>query len=245
MAKLREKALVTCSHSCAYNDPIRIYNNSEAQKGRKGSFRGRQHSEASKARMRLSKVDKVGNRKGSTHTDATKQKISKAVRSRLQSDPEKYKAGCRKGYMRKVAQGYAVTGHNYNLESLFFLQEIDSMIPFSCNYAPKEKAIRVTATHCRYADFYCEDLKLIIEWDEESHFSKQHIRDDKHREKQILHALGDDWKIIRIREKEYTGYDKYKRNQYIKGVIDRRSAEVQSCLYDLRSIAYEPTNCRT
>jgi hypothetical protein len=51
-------------------------------------------------------------------------------------------------------------------------------------------------------DYYCLDLKFIIEWDEPPHFSKRQLEADAIRQDNILRVLGEGWTFLRWSQRD-------------------------------------------
>lgn len=213
-----------CSPACAGHDARKVEAAAAKNRGKPGSMTGRKLTPEQREKISASKRGKIGSRAGCKISEASRERMRAAVRARIAADPLKYSADCRKGYLRKVSSGFAVVGHNYNTSSIPYLKEIaEQLAPRECFYAPQEKAIRISKGVYKYPDFYCEDLKLIIEWDEEHHFNKENQEQDLAREEAITNSLGREWLIFRIRAKDYERKSSDERQLIIQEVIDRRS----------------------
>ncbi len=51
-------------------------------------------------------------------------------------------------------------------------------------------------------DYFDEEKKVIIEWDEQCHFTPKQIEKDKIRQERILNKLGNEWGFIRWNEND-------------------------------------------
>lgn len=211
-----------CSVACHMTDSAFHEQVAKQNRGRTGTFTGKTQSNTSKRKMSIAASARPSNRRGATHSEDTRRLLSKRVRERIAKDPDKYSAQCRKGYLSKVALGHAVSGHNYNPKSISYLQEIAGWLaPHICTFAPRERSIKVAPRRYRYVDFYCEKLKLIIEWNEDHHYWAGGRDRDQQRLQEITNSLEGDWHIVEIRESEYIQLDSLARKQWIQRSIDR------------------------
>jgi len=169
--------------------PERRKNRSVAYLGSNHPRFGKNHSKKSIARMSAAKKGKKHSavsrskmsesHKGIKHTEETKRKMSIASKQRItESDTI-----CL-NYNKTACRIFDVINKRLNVNGLHALNGGEKVVDG------------------RYAvDYYCEDLKLIIEWDEPHHFTEKQRINDEFRHKQILMSLPKDWMILRWNEK--------------------------------------------
>ncbi len=211
--------LLYCNCKCAGQDAERIEKKASRMRGKPGTMLGKKHTPEALKKMKVfsdRRRGQPGGNLGKIHSPETRAKISRAVRKRFKDDPEKYRAQCRLGWEHKLEKGFALS--NVNPDSLPYLAEIQSWLDSECFYGKKERAIKVknSGSGYRYPDFYCEELKLIIEWNEPRHYHACNRKKDLVREKELIKSLGKDWKILEIAEKEYTKLSYEEREKYIR-----------------------------
>lgn len=211
-----------CSVLCARRIPENIKKVAEFNRGRPGTMLGKHLTEEQKKKcseaqkLRFQKMP--GTRYNKPHSMETKEKISKKVRERFQQNPEKYKEDCRKGYLNGMVSR---NGSSVNKKSLPYLEEIEKWLGCSALYGEKEKRFKI-GKKSYWVDFYCEDLKLIIEWDEPRHNWTDYKAHDEEKQKAITNYLGEsEWIFFRIKEKEYLNLSYENKQHYIRGGTGR------------------------
>jgi very-short-patch-repair endonuclease len=103
-------------------------------------------------------------------------------------------------------------GPAHNKTSILFFNLINEKFNFNGRYARNGGEKNILGY---FLDFYDEENKIIIEWDEEFHYKKNQLKEcDINRQKRIMNKLLD-FKFIRIREKEFLNLTLENKFNYI------------------------------
>lgn len=189
---------------------IRSQNISLAQIGKKQSSdtvekralknRGKKRTEEQIKNM------KVPHRGGWNHTEETKKIISDSSKKHWENEEyaNKVITNERKAVLKRIEDNYGICLPNYNKRACEFFKKFESVSSITggryAMYGNGEFYIKKLGF---WLDYFNEEFKLIIEWDEEGHFDPETgflTKKDIRRQKEIQN-LYPDFTFLRIREK--------------------------------------------
>ncbi len=125
--------------------------------------------------------------------------MSKAQKGKKLSKEHKHKLRLVR-LKRMEEDGYAIYP-NYNKNACEFFKQFDEENNTSGRFAVYGGGEFHIKDLGRFPDYINFDLKLIMEWDEEYHFTKKQIKEDLYRQKEIQ-KIFPNFEFRRIREKE-------------------------------------------
>ncbi len=140
---------------------------------------------------------------GVPHSDERREAISKGRekgKKPVIKDLENFRKMCRLGALKRISKQKGQVSPSYNRKSIKFFKELDKNFNTKGIYAenPKEFHIKEQGFWADYINF---DKKIIIEWDEESHYKNNLLIERDVSRQRIIQKIYPDFQFIRIRQK--------------------------------------------
>ena len=197
--------------------------NSESHKGKTSPFKGKHHSEEAKKKNSESKkgeknpmYGKTTWMKGKTHTEKTKKKSSEShlglpspMKGKYHSEEARQKMrkpksnegrkNMRLAAIKRIEENNGKIFPNFNKNSIVFFEKFDKDNNTSGFYGKEEFHIKKLGY---WLDYFNPDLKLIIEWDEETHYRNDKLKKKDIQRQKNIQEFYPDFEFRRIREKD-------------------------------------------